>query len=117
MNVFAKTLIGVALGATLGAGATLATSGTAMAARSIDRPVTVRFGDLNLNSAEGVRRLYVRVESAAMQVCGPRFSVLNASHWREWKECHIATIDDAVRRIDRPVLTAFHQQKGTAKRG
>jgi hypothetical protein len=27
-----------------------------------------------------------------------------------WKRCYRATIDDAVRRIDQPLLTSLHQQ-------
>lgn len=64
---------------------------------------TVRFADLNLASPPDVAELYRRIEYAARKVC--------MEHVRDREECTRRAISNAVTKIDRPVLTAFHRGK------
>jgi len=78
--------------------------------RSLDRSsITVRLADINLNSPEGARIAYGRLQTAAETVCGPRLSVWDGRVARSWKRCYRATMDDVIARINLPALTARHQ--------
>jgi len=95
--------------------AILSASGPALAdsankERSLEPSVTVRYGDLNLSSKDGARTLYNRIRTAAQTVCGPSFSVWDSSRWQAWKVCYNETIDVMVKRVNRPMLTAVHEQ-------
>ncbi len=114
MRIINKALLGCALTGVLIAGSAQAVAGRA-ARQSFDPVVTVRFADLNPTSAEGTRTLYARIRSAAQTVCGPSFSLWDGRRMAAWKECYRATVDEAVRRIDRPMLMALHLRTTTAK--
>jgi UrcA family protein len=60
----------------------------------------VRFADLDLNAPQDVAELYRRIENAARKVC--------AEHVRDKDDCIRRAIANAVAKIDRPALTAFH---------
>jgi UrcA family protein len=77
--------------------------------RTLDPTATVRFGDLNLSTPEGTRALYGRIASAAQALCGPSFSLWDANRHGNWKICYRATIDQAVRQLNLPNLTALHE--------
>jgi UrcA family protein len=65
----------------------------------------VPFGDLNLASPAGVKRLYDRIAAASAVVCASRSRALQTlAHDRICTELSIAR---AVKAIDRPELTAF----------
>lgn len=83
------------------------------AADSIDLPQkTISYADLDLSRAEGAATLYGRLRQAAKQVCGnPGRRVQQIVAWRA---CYDQAISDAVARVDRPTLTAHHEdQTGT----
>jgi UrcA family protein len=79
--------------------------------RSLEPHVTVQFGDLKTSTAEGIRVLYERINSAADAVCsrggGDWYP---AEHWAR-QECVRATVDHVVRRLDLPRLTAMHRAR------
>jgi UrcA family protein len=103
-----QALFALALAGSFGAGS----------AQAVDAPsATVRFADLNLHSAEGVRVLYARIRSAAETVCGTRWSVWDHRQVWAWQECYRTTLDDAVRRINQPVLTDLHRNLTNAPAG
>jgi UrcA family protein len=81
------------------------------------RTATVRFADLNLNNSEGVRILYARIRAAAETVCGTRWSVWDHRQVWAWRECYRTTLDDAVRRINQPLLTDLHRNLVNAPPG
>lgn len=88
-------------------------SGTAFAdsaqPKTLDRDaVHVRYGDLNLANPEGTRVLYRRISAAARNVCGPNFAQWYPSVRSGWKDCYKATVDDAVKQVNAPALTALH---------
>lgn len=64
---------------------------------------TVRFADLNLAASKDVAELYRRIEYAARKVC--------MEHTRDRELCVRRAVSNAVVKIDRPQLTAFHRNK------
>jgi UrcA family protein len=71
-------------------------------------PVTVRYADLNLANAEGALALYRRITAAARTVCGPDYAQWYPAARKGWKHCYKATVDEAVRAVNAPTLTALH---------
>jgi UrcA family protein len=71
-------------------------------------PITVRYGDLNLANPEGARVLYRRISVAARNACGPNFAQWYPGVRAAWKECYKATVDQAVKQVNAPALTALH---------
>ncbi len=71
-------------------------------------PITVRYHDLNLASPEGARVLYGRITVAARKICGPNFAQFYPGVRSKWKDCYKATVDDAVKQVNAPALTALH---------
>jgi UrcA family protein len=76
---------------------------------------TVRFADLNVSSSEGARILYSRIRGAAETLCGPRWSVWEAHLMWEWKECYDQAVDEAVARVNQPMLTDVHRHLAHAR--
>ena len=76
--------------------------------RSIRAPVHVRYDDLNLANPEGARVLYRRISAAARKTCGPNFAQWYPGVRSGWKDCYKATVDDAVKQVNAPALTALH---------
>jgi UrcA family protein len=73
-------------------------------------PLAVDYGDLDLSTERGAETLLRRIETAAERACG-----LRAGHnrdielRRQMRACAESAIEEAVSRIDAPLLTAFHQ--------
>jgi UrcA family protein len=72
---------------------------------------TVRFDDLNLSQPRGVHLLYARLESAAANVCGEPQRANSRIVSTEWQACVAQALQRAVRRLDRPALTAYHSAR------
>jgi UrcA family protein len=68
----------------------------------------VRFSDLNLDTAAGVRILYGRLQAAAGIVCEPLEPVGTLVPSVAWRSCIDQAIATAVTRVDRPLLTAYY---------
>jgi UrcA family protein len=77
-----------------------------------DPPLTavVHFADLNVSTAEGVKRLYVRLRVAAAEVCVPLESA-SAAGASEHRACVAKAIDDAVAGINLPLLSEYHRSQ------
>jgi UrcA family protein len=105
----AKTLL-VTSCLALGGGAALAaeTSASQASGASAHAAVTytVRYEDLDVSSSQGAKILYLRIRYAAEMVCG------SAASWgkTEGQACVSKAINDAVARINRPLLTQYQQQ-------
>jgi len=69
---------------------------------------TVRFDDLNLTTPAGLQALYLRIQNAAHDVCGPSHVLGSRIVSEAWKECVSASVRDAVLKINRPSLTAYY---------
>ena len=68
---------------------------------------TVHFGDLNLDTEQGAQTLYVRLRSAAKQVCAPIESI-ELSRRLVWETCINNAVADAVQQVDKTMLSALH---------
>jgi UrcA family protein len=89
-----------------------AISGTALASEPIAASTTnwsvsypVRYSDLDVSTMKGAKTLYLRVRYAAETLCE------SAATWgkKEGEACVNKAVNDAVARIDAPVLTQYSQ--------
>jgi UrcA family protein len=71
--------------------------------------VTVSFRDLDIGSPAGAHALYRRIQGAARQVCGPKGADLIEQEY--WNSCYRQAIDDAVGKVNSPLLTAIHTHR------
>jgi UrcA family protein len=109
MHHLTRTLIAAAL-ALLICGAEAALFATAASAAEV-HSLSVRYADLDLDRPADVARLYQRIRVAADNVCGPR--VLSGSNLPlpDYQRCFADAVAQAVVRVDRPALSAYHQQR------
>jgi UrcA family protein len=109
MHHLTRTLIGAAL-ALLICGAEAALFATAASAAE-SHSLSVPYADLDLDRPADVARLYQRIRRAAEDVCGPR--LLTGSHVPEasYQLCFADAVAQAVARVDRAALSAYHQQR------
>jgi UrcA family protein len=70
-----------------------------------ERQVTVKYGDLNLNTREDASKLLARIRAAARKVCGEESQRLDLQH--AWQVCYEGSINAAVTTVDSPVLSAL----------
>jgi UrcA family protein len=76
----------------------------------------VKVGDLDLTQHAGVEIMYQRLQYAAQQVCGPSNITGSRLTDRAWQTCVNDAVDNAVRQVNRPALTAYHRSR-TAQSG
>ena len=90
----------------------MAIGGTARAleptvASTTNQSVTYRvgFGDLDVSKLNGAKTLYLRIHNAAETLCK------NAATWgkKEGDACVQKAVNDAVARVDAPMLTKYSQ--------
>ncbi len=78
----------------------------------VDGPkATVSYADLNLESEEGVRVLYRRLQHASREVCSPRSLNIARSDIHVWyatRACYRRTMSHAVDQFDNEDLTRIH---------
>jgi UrcA family protein len=80
-------------------------------ADSSDPPqTTVRYGDLNVASAEGAAVLYTRIRHAAENVC-LQFDRDRLDVYGRGKACMKKAISDAVIKVNAPALSALYSAK------
>lgn len=70
--------------------------------------ISVSYSDVSFATTAGAAKVYGKLKAAARQVCGVTdglkdLAVIAAAH-----DCYRNALADAVRRIDRPTLTALH---------
>ena len=72
--------------------------------------VTVRYGDLNLTSQEGIASLYRRIRYAAGVVCS---ALDGRDPMREtlWHDCYNHAVANAVHAVHNETLSAYHSQR------
>jgi UrcA family protein len=65
----------------------------------------VGFSDLDVSTMKGAKTLYLRIRFAAETVCE------SAATWgkKEGRACVDKAVDDAVARVNRPLLSQYHQ--------
>ncbi len=77
----------------------------------------VRFADLNLADAKDIVTLYNRIRDAARAVCLDDSFTGDPAHAKNLRLCIDAVVEQAIRDIDRPALTALHHRKMTRAAG
>jgi UrcA family protein len=70
--------------------------------------ISVNYTPEDLESEKGVQNVYRKLRKAARRVCGIDGGFLNLSEKTLAQKCVDDTLASAVRKIDRPVLTALH---------
>ena len=68
--------------------------------------LTVQFGDLDLDKAQGVDALFKRIKNAAEKVCLP-FRGQTLIEKQQYSSCIDVALSTAVARVDRPVLSQY----------
>ena len=90
----------------LAAAVCLLGSATASAGPIESRSTTVSFRDLDLSNPYGVTTLYQRIKAAAEKVCG--YQGTDFIERSIWRGCVRGAVDDAVAKVNNPLLTALH---------
>lgn len=72
--------------------------------------VTVKFGDLDLNTARGAATLYSRIKTAAEQACPGADSLFVPRHLAALR-CENAAVADAVATVSNPKLAALYAER------
>ena len=81
--------------------------GIAAAAGSETTEIRVRYEPRELASSAGARRLLRRIGDAALESCGASaFSLAELKAVTADSQCWKDAVEDAVRRVDNPLLTA-----------
>jgi UrcA family protein len=69
----------------------------------------VSYADLDLNSRAGAEVLYVRLRSAAREVCSP-FESSELSRHVAWQTCIDRSLSSAVAQLNKPLVTALQSR-------
>jgi UrcA family protein len=80
------------------------------------RQQTVRFGELNVHTAQGVATLYRRIASAAEEVCAPASLPGSRIVSPDHKHCVARAVAEAIAKIDRVELNAYYAARSTTPR-
>ena len=78
---------------------------------SATKSITVSYRELDITKPWGLEVLYSRIQHAAKNVCGFDHSLKELSRTVMANKCYRTAVDDAVRQINRPTLTAYHRAK------
>jgi UrcA family protein len=91
----------------------LSASQFAAASDTVTQSVTVSYADLNLSNPSGARTLYQRIRGAARKVC----TVAGESPYEvqdlDKRKCILDAIDQAVMKVNSPVLVAMYKAKNS----
>ena len=75
--------------------------------------VSVHYSDASFGTVEGTAKVYRKLKTAARKVCGVNDGGrLTLDQGIAARECFEKALADAVRRIDRPMLTSVHTRSG-----
>ena len=78
---------------------------------AVTSSITVHYADLNLDRPGDVARLYHRIAVAGHDVCGAHEPAVALQPSTAWERCVSDAIAQAVARVDRPELSAYHQRQ------
>jgi UrcA family protein len=77
-----------------------------------ERSIKVSYGELDLSKPAGAEALYRRIRKAAFVVCGAQDSPMPWSYTAR-TQCFKSAIDDAVAKVNSPLLTSLHRNENT----
>ena len=107
------SILTLALGASILALAALpATSVSAQDVQTVS--AIVQYGDLNLSSREGAKAMYQRIKSTARKLCGDEPDIGDIGAMGGWRTCVSDAVNDAVGRLDSPMVTAFNGHRSAS---
>src|SRR5271167_2451638 len=97
----------LALGSLAISGTALALPATAAATPASTVSYPVSYSDLDVSTLQGAKTLYLRIRYAAETLCE------SAATWgkKEGDACVNKAVNDAVARVDAPLLTQYNQQR------
>jgi UrcA family protein len=98
--------LGVALGAACVVGL-LPVASFALGADDT-RSVRIHYQDLNLDTEAGASALYSRLTRAVKDVCGSEEEIIDISQLKDIESCRRQSLANAVKAVDRPMLTAVY---------
>jgi UrcA family protein len=78
--------------------------------RTTPPQVAVKFGDLDVSTAQGAKALYRRIQGAAIDVCSSMY-VIEAAYKVHKGACLQKVIADAVTHVNQPALSAVFASK------
>ena len=84
-------------------------------ADSPPQTLTVQFGDLNLNNAQGVDALFKRIKHAAKSVCN-QYEGRTLKEKQLYSDCVETALSTAIARVDRPVLSRYLVERSARPR-
>ena len=73
--------------------------------------ITVSYSDVAFGNTEGAASVYRKLKSAARRVCDVNNGTKTVEMHLAAQDCYKQALADAVRKIDRPMLTALHTSK------
>ena len=92
-----------------------ATTNVANADPESPQTLTVQFGDLDLDKAQGVDALFKRIKNAARDVCSD-FEGRTLSKKQLYSECVDTALSTAITRVDRPKLSQYLVERSATPR-
>jgi UrcA family protein len=95
----------------------VALTGVAAAAPDTSNRITVRYGDLNLSTEDGVQQLYGRIRAAAKTVCGSPYGMVPLMVKESRRKCVDEAVAGAVSKVDNGILTAMHSGRSSRRLG
>jgi UrcA family protein len=78
-----------------------------------EKTITVRYDDLNLETDQGVKRLYERLRVASKEVCDVQTAWVALKLKTIEMNCVRGAMANAVTKLNRPQLTAYHRTKAS----
>jgi UrcA family protein len=108
-----RTSFYAAIGVLFGSAAVWAPWTSAQASEEPVVTKTVKFADLDIHTVEGAKILYRRIQMAAQQVCLP--SDGHSMRREPMPQCVNTAIDDAVKKVNAPYLTALRFGNGIVR--
>ncbi len=73
--------------------------------------VRVMYPDLDLATPKGTKLLFMRLKSAAQDVCGDLYNIEFLSEIHKIEQCQQTAMESAVMQVDRPLLTALYDRR------
>jgi UrcA family protein len=73
--------------------------------------VVVTYDDLDISHPQGLEELYSRIQTAAMDVCDYDRHPKELARQVRPAACYHAAVDNAIKQVNKPTLTALHHAK------
>jgi len=110
--------IGLLLGCagTLGMAVAANAHGVTHASANGHKSSVVRYDDLNLDTAAGIKVLYARLSNAASHVCGSQAYTVDLRGAAAHRACFDSALNNAVEKIGNQNLQALHQDSNVSHR-